>query len=81
MDKIIRPPGTDHEPTLTEDIDAARARHPAWTIRVAADTGRICSTTPGMTVDCGDVLQVDRVIAEAEHIAALRERLAKRWVA
>jgi hypothetical protein len=32
-------------------------------------------------VDCGDVLQVDRVIAEAEHIAALRERLAKRWVA
>ena len=69
---------TTREPTLAEDLDAVRARHPAWRIRVSAETGRIWCTTicpdaSGLTVDCGDVLQADRVIAEAEHIAALRQ--------
>jgi hypothetical protein len=84
MDQTSRPPdgaAAGHEDTLTEELDAARARHPAWHIRLSAETARIWCTTicrddSGLTVDCGDVRQVDRIISEAEHrIVALRSPL------
>ena len=74
---------TTAEPTLTQEVAAARARHPGWAIRVSRETGRIwctiiCADASGLTVDCGDIHQVDHAIAEAEHIAAMRQPLPGR---